>query len=149
MVKLYFTIIVLIIFSTKALAATDSKLNENDACRAAREIAAMFTGILPMKMSENITLEKAVALKNIVQLTAVLIYSKQELEKALSKKGMTFYDMNRQLIGMTRAGTCQENSGTLAFISLGGQFQYDIKYSDGTPLLTIDIKDCEKSINYP
>lgn len=149
MLKFYFTIIVLIIFSTKAIAATESKLNENEACRAAQEIAAMYSGILPMKMSENMTLEKAAALKNIVQLTAVLLYSKQELEKALSRKGMTFDDMNRQLIGMTRAGTCQENSETLAFISLGGQFQYDIKYSDGTPLLTIDIKGCEKTVNYP
>lgn len=147
--KIFITIIVLLLFSTKAIAATDYKPNENDACRAAQEIVAMYSDVLPMKINENITLEKASALKNIVQLTAVLIYSKQELETALSKKGLTFDDMSRQLIGMTRAGTCQENSGTLAFISLGGQIQYDIKYSDGTPLLTIDIKDCEKSINYP
>lgn len=142
--KIYFTIIVLMIFSTKAIAAPDCKANENEACRAAQEIVAMYSDVLPMKMNENITLEKAAALKKIVQFTAVLIYSKQELETALSRKGMTFKDMNTQLIGMTRTGTCQENSETLAFISLGGQFQYDIKYSDGTSLLTIDIKDCEK-----
>jgi len=144
-VKIFFAIIVVLLFSTKAIAAPDCKANENDACRAAQEIVAMYSDVLPMKMNDNITLEKAAALENIVQLTAVLIYSKQELETALSRKGMTFKDMNTQLIGMTRAGTCQENSGTLAFISMGGQFQYDIQYSDGTSLLTIDIKDCEKN----
>ncbi len=144
--KISSIVVPLIIFSTKAFATDECNPNGYDVCEAARKIVAVYSEGLPMKLSQNITLEKTFALKNIVNLTAVLGYDKSYLEEFVSNKGGTIEDLRKQMIASTKAGICQEHSSTRAFVSLGGQMDYFYKFADGMPYLTIHIKECEEKI---
>jgi len=145
--KISLTVVAFIIFSTNAFATDECNPNGYDVCDAARKIVAEYSESLPMKLSQNITLEKAFALKNIVHLTAVLGYDKKYLEKVVSNKGGTIEELSKQIIASTKAGICQEQSATRAFVSLGGQMHYFYKFADGMPYLTIPIKECEKIVS--
>ena len=145
--KILLTVVAFIILSTKAFATDECNPNGYDVCNAARKIVAEYTESLPMKLSQNITLEKAFALKTIVHLTAVLGYDRKYLEEVVSNKGGTIEELNHQIIASTKAGICQEQSSTRAFVSLGGQMHYFYKFADGMPYLTIPIKECEKTVS--
>lgn len=145
--KISLILVAFIIFSTEVFAADECNPNGYNVCDAARKIVAEYSDSLPMKMSQNITVEKAFALKNIVHLTAVLSYDKKYLEEVVSNKGGTIEELKKQMIASTKAGICQEGSSTRAFVSLGGQMHYFYKFADGMPYLTIPIKECEKKVS--
>lgn len=141
--KISLIVVAFIIFSTKAFAKDECKPNGYDVCNAARKMVAEYSGSLPMKLSQNITLEKAFALKNIVHLTAMLSYDKNYLEEVVSNKGGTIEELNKQIIASTKAGICQKESASRAFISLGGQIHYFYRFVDGMPYIAIPITDCK------
>lgn len=146
--KISLIVVAFIIFSTKAFATDECNPNGYDVCYAARKIVAEYTDSLPMKLSQNITIEKAFALKNIIHLTAALGYGKNYLEEVVSNKGGTIEELNNQIIASTKTGICQEQSPTRAFVSLGGQIHYFYKFADGMPYLTVSITECDK-MTYP
>lgn len=141
--KILMTVVAFTIFSTKAFATDECNPNGYDVCNAARKMVAEYSGSLPMKLSQNITLEKAFALKYIVHLTAVLGYDKNHLEEVVADKGGTIEELNKQITASTKAGICQKESASRAFVSLGGQIHYFYRFADGMPYLTIPITDCK------
>lgn len=141
--KILFIIFAFITVSSNTFAADECNPKGYDVCYAARMMVAEYTNSLPMKMSQNITLEKAFALKNLVHLTAILGYDKNYLEKVVSTQGGTMEMMNKRMTDSTKAGICQEGSASKAFVSLGGQVHYFYRFSDGMPYLTIDVTECK------
>ena len=102
-----------------------------------------FTTQLPMRMSQNILLEKAMAYKNLISFHAILGYNEDYLATTAKKNGISMEQIRQVMVDSTKANLCQEKSPTEAFISLGGKVQYVYKFSDGMPYLTVNINSCD------
>lgn len=110
-----------------------------DVCKKARELADELAQQLPMKMSNELLVEKVFAEKGAVNLMAVLGYDKSYLESAARNGGIAMQDLLNNLKQATVNLMCQPKSSTVAFVNLGGQIQYQYHFHDRTPFTTINI----------
>ena len=137
-------LLVALCFSSFANAADEctSNLTGFDTCKYARELVDELATQLPMRMSQNLLLEKAMAFKSLVSLHAILGYNEEFLETTVQQNGVSMDKITQTMKVSTKANLCQEKSTTEAFISLGGKIQYIYKFSDGMPYLTVNVDSC-------
>lgn len=114
-----------------------------DICKYARRFVDDFSAQLPMRMSENLTLEKASAYKRVVSFYALLGYNEEFLKTVAQQNGVSMKQISQAMESSTKATLCEEKSSTNAFISLGGGVQYFYRFSDGKPYLTVNVKECK------
>lgn len=111
-------------------------------CDFAREVADSMATELPMKMSQNLTMEKVMAMKNIVGIHVALGYDESYLMSVSKDGSISMGDLAKAMKSSVKANLCQEESLVSKFIYLGGKVHYSYRYSDGTPYLTIKINEC-------
>lgn len=128
-----------------AMAKDECKPNLTgfDVCEYARNFADEFASQLPMKMSKNLTLSSVIAYKSLVSLQAILGYDKKYLQDIAKQGNMSWDELNVMMEKSTKANLCVDNTPTEAFIHLGGTIQYDYKFNDGMPYITVTVNKCD------
>ncbi len=114
-------IIILVVLSTPNSWGEDPcKPNSigADVCAYARNIAQTISESLPIKMSQNITVEKAFAIENIVNIVAILSYKIDFLEEIAEQSGISMEELRSKMIDSTRFNICDHKSPTSSFIGL-------------------------------
>jgi hypothetical protein len=110
-----------------------------DVCKKARELADEMSQQLPMKLSNELLVEKVFADKGVISLTAVLGYDESYLKSAAQDGGITMQDLLNKLKQGTANLMCQPKSATAAFINLGGKLQYQYQFNNRAPYATVNI----------
>lgn len=110
-----------------------------DVCQSAKGLADNFSQKLPMKVSENVLLEKVSANKGLINLIASLNYDKSQLKSLLNAGNMTEDDLLNKFKESTINIVCQPKSATAAFINLGGRIRYVYYFKDKTLYTSVNI----------
>jgi hypothetical protein len=114
MKRFLLNLIIFILMPCASLAKDECTPNlvDYDVCKDARKLADEFAKLLPMRMSQDMMLEKVFAIQNMVSLTAVLGYEKQYLESVASQGGVTMEVLEGKMRKSTMAYICQPKSST-------------------------------------
>lgn len=142
---LFISVIVIALYCPSGAWSSDEcKRNfiDYDVCETARRMADELANALPMRMSQNIMIEKALAIGNVISLTAVLNYDKSFLESHAFRSGVALQELNARMANATKAHVCQDKTPTQSFVRLGGKIQYVYRFADGTPYLSINVDRC-------
>ncbi len=120
-------------------------LIEFDVCKKARELADELSHQLPMKMSNELFIEKVFADKGMINLTAILGYDIDYLKSMASDNKVSLNDLKNSLKISTIKVVCQPKTPMAAFIKLGGGVKYEYQFKDRLPYTTIivDKNSCE------
>jgi len=137
---------VFLFFSSYFASASDQcmpNMIEFDVCKYAKNLADEASSQLPMRMSNNLMIEKVFAFKNLFSMHVMYGYDEKALYAKAKKNNISIKQINQQIEKSTKANLCQDESPTKSFISLGGKVQYVYKFSDGMPYITVNVDSCE------
>ena len=118
------------------------KAGGTNICEHARAVVDEMAPRLPMKMSENLTMEKVFSFKNQVGINVILGYDETHLMSVAKDSGMSMEDITKGMKSSVKSYLCRDESPVSSFIQLGGEAKYIYKYSDGKPYLTVNIDEC-------
>ena len=110
-----------------------------DVCEKIKEVADNLAPLLPMKMNSRISLDRVMALQEMLILTAILSYDEDYLKSEVQKGGITMEELLDNLKKATVKLVCQPKSAASALIRLGAQVQYQYYFRDMAPYAVIDI----------
>ena len=108
-------------------------------CKEARKIADNLAPLLPMKMSSQISLDKVMAIHNLLMLTVILGYDESHLKASAQQDNITMDDLIKKFKSTIAKNLCITKSPVLSFINLGGKVQYQYFFSDMIYFTSIEI----------
>lgn len=114
-----------------------------DVCERARLVAGEIAKQLPIQMSANMSWQSIFAAKNLLIANILLGYDESYLNETAVKSGTTRMQMEEFVRKSAHSFLCRSGTITEMFISHGGEFQYNYKFSDGSHYLTVDIRNCK------
>lgn len=115
----------------------------HDVCETASNIARGIVSQLPMKMSQNLLLDKAYADKRTVHIHGTFSYNEDKLTMLANSYGVALEEMRQGVLVNTRNRACSESTGIKPFIGLGGEVSYHYFFHDGTEYLTVKVNSCK------
>jgi len=118
----------------------NSKSNIN-ICDEAKKIQKEVSSTLPQQISKNILVRSISASLNVLTLHAKLLYSREYLENAVKKGGITMSKVEKQMYEMTNNIVCTQPPLEL-FINLGGIINYQYIFENGESYLSIPVNTC-------
>jgi hypothetical protein len=111
-----------------------------DICEYLKGMQRKLVDSLPMKVSKNITIINAVAIKNLMMLTAIASYDKAHLIKIGQSVNMSEEEMLSKHREATLNMVCT-NEVYSAVLYFGAEVHYNFQYNDGTSMTTVKIKE--------
>ncbi|WP_151194402.1 hypothetical protein [Cysteiniphilum sp. JM-1] len=131
--RLSFAVIVLFIYN-------HSNASES-ASYYAQKIAENMAMNLPMKINQNVVIEKIIAINNHLILYAVLQYTKDNLLNRLDSQ-FTYKDLMTKMQENTVNRICTDRKSR-AFIKIGGVIEYAYYFNNGEKLSSFKVRKCE------
>lgn len=107
----------------------------------AQKIAENVAMNLPMKVNQNIVIEKVIAMNNHLILYAVFQYNKNNLLSRLSSQ-FTYKDLMTKMRENTVNRICTDRKSR-AFIKIGGVIEYVYYFNNGEKLNSFKVSRCE------
>jgi len=118
-----------------------TKSSNVDLCAQARAAADDMAKLLPMHVSQNLTLMTVFAIGKRVTVTALLAYNRQFLESYASANAISMKSVDSAMVNMAKSGACSQIE-TKSFIENGGSLQYLYRFMDGTSYLNPVVSSC-------
>lgn len=118
-----------------------TKSSNVDLCAQARAAADDMAKLLPMHVSQNLTLMTVFAIGKRVTVTALLAYNRQSLESYASANAISMKSVDSAMVNMAKSGACSQIE-TKSFIENGGSLQYLYRFMDGTSYLNPVVSSC-------
>lgn len=112
-----------------------------DVCEAGEKIASSLAEVAPIKMSQNMVLEKAMSIDQEVHAFVVFTYDKMQLSKILDEGGVTVDDAKEWVEASSSKRVCSDEK-IAAFVELGGEIVYQYHFVDGEKFLEVKIDSC-------
>lgn len=138
--------IVLLPFLVSPSAAADgpecfSKYTKMNICEYARGAHAEMVNVLPMKLSNNVTIVTAVVVGPRLVMGASFQMTKAAAEALATERGITMTAWADKIAEATTNSVCGDKQLS-AFVRLGGQVQYVYKTLDGFPIFQPAVTSC-------
>ena len=115
-------------------------LEKIEACTEAKRLAQNISKSLPIK-SGLINTKKVEAINNVIDFYLYLDHTKDQTQSLISKENTTIHSLKDIISEILTKDACKyeefEN-----FINSGGEFKYNIFYSDKETFNSITIKQC-------
>jgi len=142
------TLVILIglLFNTASYAVEDVCMPKKrtgqdiDICEYLRNMQRQIVDTLPMKISKNITVINAVAVKNSLVLTAMASYDRHYI----SSTARTLNTTVNSMLGKHKTATLNmicSNKTFSALLYFGAEVDYNFIYSDGTSMTTVKARE--------
>jgi hypothetical protein len=117
------------------------KAAKADLCAQARAYADDSARLLPMRVSQNLTISTIFAAGKRITMTAVLAYDRQYLESLAGSNGASMQAIESAMITTARTGACAPGA-VRDFIDNGGSVQYLYRFRNGAPYLNPVVSRC-------
>lgn len=121
-----------------------SQFTKFDVCKAAKQFHGEIVEMLPLRMNQNLTLSRALALGPELILYAVWDQTDAEIHQRLRSANTTKDGLISTIQRMTESTVCGQEE-TAAFIRLGGRMSYHYTTSDGVPVTMVTIDQCPRN----
>lgn len=132
--------------SEKTYLISSEKCHSNsqkyDICEIADKIVKEFQSNLPVQLSPTMIVDKFFSIDNIITMSVLLSYTKNELTEIYKPYGMTVEQVKPKMEELARNNACTKNSSTYSFINLGGVMKTLYTFKDGEKFLSITTKSC-------
>jgi hypothetical protein len=112
-----------------------------DLCAQARAYADDSAKLLPMRISQNLTIMTIFATGKRITMTAGLSYDRQYLESLATSKGVSMQSIDSAMIKTAQTGACAQGI-VRTFIDNGGSVQYLYRFRDGTSYMDPVVSSC-------
>lgn len=135
--------IITFLLASPALSKDDCTPNliKEDMCLYAKEIVSEVRKSLPIKMSETAKITSLRSENTRVIATVIFSYNLYELKTVLSRNNISINKMRE--IGRLHSNNNACSDDTLkSFLNLGGEFQYEYFFNDGSIYDVVTITNC-------
>lgn len=119
-----------------------SNSQKYDICEVADKIVEDFQSNLPVQLSPTMIVDKFFSIDNIITMSVLLSYTKNELAEIYKPYGMTIEQVKPKMEELARHNACTKNSSTYSFINLGGVMKTLYTFKDGEKFLSITTISC-------
>lgn len=137
------------VLATSALVAVraqssqcDTKPGVKNACSMASNLAENMRKVLPMKVSDQVSLESASAERNVVAVTGKFQFDREVAAAFFAKNKLTLEEFQNIYSERVKPNLCRLNSETREFIESGGVVEYRYLFSDNTPFMKFGVSKC-------
>lgn len=121
-----------------------SKYTRTNVCAYARDAQAKFASILPMQISQNVTVVSAAALGPMLMITARWELTKVDLDQRLLANRMSRAQLEANMLSLAQNNACGSPQ-MAAFVRLGGKVRWSYNTSDHFPIASPTIDACPSS----
>jgi len=108
----------------------------------ARKIADVMASNLPMKMNQNMILDKAFSIRNTVIFVVALTYDKAYLMGIAKQNSISMSYLKAKENKLLKTNICSSKNSKI-FVNQGGAIEYRLKFIDGSSYLKTRIDRCE------
>jgi len=119
-----------------------SNSQQYNICEIADKIVKDFQSNLPVQLSPTMLVDKFFEIDNVIIMSILLLYTKNELAKRYKPYGMTVEQAKPKMEELARNNACTKNSSTYAFISLGGAMKTFYTFKNGEKFVSIATTSC-------
>ncbi|MBN9438239.1 hypothetical protein [Bosea sp. (in: a-proteobacteria)] len=118
-----------------------SKYTKTNVCAYAREAQAKFSSILPMQMSQTVTVVSAAAMGPMLMITARWEMSKADLDRRLVANGVSPAQLGESMLALATNNACGSPQ-LAAFVRLGGKIRWAYNTADHFPITSPTVESC-------